>query len=66
MTAQELSQIHARFFNSPEAIDPLKDRDRFNKNLASRKPSTRPGVVIFNKGTFKGNIKRTFLSSKNN
>lgn len=56
---QELQQIYQRFFNSPAPIDTF-NRARFNKNMASKKYSKRPGTVIWDNGTFRGNLKQTF------
>jgi hypothetical protein len=59
MTRQELVQIHVRFFNSPKPI-PQDERERYNKNMQGKKAHQKPGIVIWNKGTFVGNIRATF------
>lgn len=60
MTAKELQQIYLRFYNSPDPIDKKNERQRYNINLSRRKPSKRPGVIIWDKGTFRGSIRNTF------
>lgn len=65
MRKQELRQIYARFFHpekSPGSIDLLTGLKDYtgNENTIKKRFEKNRGVLIFNKGTFKGNIRRTF------
>lgn len=59
MNAQELSQIHQRFFKS---LLYTPKYESTNERTIEKKRSLRhrKGVLLWNKGTFRGNLKRTF------
>jgi len=48
MTAQELKQIHKRFFNSPEEVSVFDDPKIFQRNLRNRKPHQLGARMIWN------------------
>lgn len=57
MTKQELSVIHARYFNSPKEVSVFDPPKSFQRCMKNKKPSQLPGVTVWNsleKGTFVG------------
>jgi len=60
MTAKELQEIHSRYFRNSPPPHKLGTRE-FNRSLANNpKKAKKMGIVIWNKGTFVGNLRRTF------
>ena len=60
MTAKELQDIHSRYFKySPPPNHP--GTREFNNSLAKNpRKAFKMGTLIWNKGTFKGNLRCTF------
>lgn len=60
MTAKELQDIHSRFFKNSPA--PHMPGTRENNKMLARNPrkALKMGTLIWDKGTFKGNLRRTF------